>query len=112
MVSFLWQGRDSMSTIKVILEYGGDNEENVSLYYDNEKYYAFLPSFADLTHTHVVSTSGYRVEIDGRQYDSQTPLNDLNAETEYSLRVSNSLDTTDDSFLPDEAYSFDASQTF
>lgn len=94
MVSFLWQGRDSMSTIKVILEYGGDNEESISLYYDNEKYYAFLPSFADLTHTHVVSTSGYRVEIDGRQYDSQTPLNDLNAETEYSLRVSNSLDMT------------------
>ena len=94
MVSFLWQGKDSMSKIKVILEYGGDNEESISLYYDNEKYYAFLPSFADLTHTHVVSTSGYRVEIDGRQYDSQTPLNDLNAETEYSLRVSNSLDMT------------------
>lgn len=65
--------------------------DQVSLYKADNVYYAFFPSYADLSTTKLSISSGYRVYVNGQEYTSTTNCNALSYDHAYSITIKNPI---------------------
>lgn len=65
--------------------------DQVSLYKVDNVYYAFLPSYADLSTTTISISAGYKVYINEQEYHSTTTCNSLSFDQEYTITIKNPL---------------------
>ena len=87
------KAEDGMNTVYFATQ-SQDSEDQISLYYNSGKYYAFLPSYADFTATKIVSSSGYGIYLDDIKYSQHDYCDGLKLEKEYNLKLTNILGFT------------------
>lgn len=68
--------------------------EQVSLYKVDNIYFAFLPSYADLSSTTISVSTGYTLYINGQEYRPNTNCSALVCDHEYTIAIKNSLGIT------------------
>lgn len=88
------QDSESLPTIRFVCSAADDVEERIALYQDNEKYYAFLPSYADLKSTRIEYRAGCSLYLDGKYYNSDTDCSDLSTDKTYSMVIKNAVGMT------------------
>lgn len=67
----LIQYKDSINTVRFVIQAIDGERESISLFENNGKYYVFLPSFADLKKSTIYSNNGYKISIDNKAYTNQ-----------------------------------------
>jgi hypothetical protein len=87
------QDRECINTIKFVVNTDSTSEK-ISLFHNDGKYYAFLPSYADLEDMNIEYISGCSVYIDDELYNSESALQNIKTDDEYKLVVKNSLGIT------------------
>ncbi len=80
--SFYIDSAESISSVSVIVD-TAEGTQDISLFKNNNIYYAFLPSYADLSSARVESRLGYSVYLNGLESDSVT----LEKDKEYNVSL-------------------------
>lgn len=85
--------QDCIDNIKLVASIDGHTTK-ISLYKNNGKYYAFLPSHFQLEDAYFEYTSGCSLYLDDKEYSSSTLCSDLQAQKEYSMVIKNTFGFT------------------
>lgn len=80
--------QDCMNNIKVVFDYA-ETEKPLSLFNCDNKYYAFLPSNADVEGIRIESSSGHRVKIDDILLSGENSDYKFELEKEYKIDIIN-----------------------
>lgn len=86
------QEKDSINTLKFVVK-TDETSEKISLFNTDNKYYAFLPSYADMDDVNLEYSSG-SVYIDDQYFYLDTSLSELKTENEYNVKIKNFLGLT------------------
>lgn len=83
------QERNAISTVRFSIIVAENTTQNIELYYDNDKYYAFLPSYAETNNISVKYCAGCSLFLDEQYYNSDSSFSDIIMNKEYSLVIKN-----------------------
>ena len=84
-----WQDKDSINSVKFVLNVNDEMQEGVSLFESDGVYYAFLPSYTDLNNTNIKSDKGYKIFVNDSEYKQNTTCGELKTDTEYKISLTN-----------------------
>ena len=84
------QDRDSINSVKFIVDADNGVKQSVDLYYNDGKHYAFLPSYADFDSLKIKYNAA-SLYLDGKRYNSNSLLSEIVTDKEYYLELKNSL---------------------
>lgn len=85
--------QDCIDNVKLVTHIDGHTTK-ISLYENNGKYYAFLPSHFQLENAFFEYTSGCSLYLDDKEYSSSSLCSDLQTQKEYSMVIKNSFGFT------------------
>ncbi len=85
------QKEDAPDTIRFVCYADDGAGQQVSLFYDDGCYYAFLPSYSDLDSLRIEYAAGYRLFIDGELYGSGVECSRLSIDRTYSMSMTDSI---------------------
>lgn len=83
------QNESSIDTVRFIAKADDDIIQSISLYHDNGKYYAFLPSYADFDSLSIEYSTKYSLYLDGEHYKSNSSFSKIQTDKEYSIELKN-----------------------
>lgn len=84
------QNKDVINSVRFVVN-SNSTSENISLFNNEGKYYAFLPSYADFDSTFLDYSVGCSVYIDDKYYSFETPISELQTDKEYIITIKNSI---------------------
>lgn len=93
-VCVLVQEQDLMNSVCFTVRADGEATQSVNLYYKNDQYYAFLPSYATLDTVSVSHKTGCSFYLDGEYYNADSSLADIILDRAYQAEIKNSLGIT------------------
>lgn len=89
-----FQDQSSINAVQFIVNTEAGITQNIQLFHNEGKYYAFLPSYADFETMRVKYSADHPLYLDGEKYDTQSSFSNIVTDREYALEIKNPLGIT------------------
>lgn len=88
-ICLYWEDANCVRSIKIEVNISEEASQQISLYQTDEKYYAFLPSYAELSNLGIKHSSWYVVYIDGERFEAGPLGKNIIPDKEYEFEIKN-----------------------